>query len=223
MSSAFQFYIWINTKPGLEKIVFGPTGPKSHATVHLGTKSKCLDVHITNEETPKKYQTVIKIEYSTLSELFNSLKNNIDFLTSVCQFYSDYINLGKLKKHNSYIVSVENKSAIDTLFNMNKRQTRIKTKKDFNDSDILNLLHPVDTFKFESDKYALFKLKKNSFYYSGLLFNLGNKKAPRRFIFLSKKKLNELSKTVVNFVLDMLKDMDTNAHNSLKQFYSQQS
>ncbi|MCH7974722.1 MAG: hypothetical protein IH949_12720 [Bacteroidetes bacterium] len=207
----------------MEKIVFGPTGPKSHATIHLGTKSKCLDVHITTEEIPPIHETVFKIEYSTLFDLLNSIKNNIDLLTSVCQFYSNYINLGKLKRHNSYIISVENESIIGALFKINKKQTGFKTKKDFNNSDILNLLHPVDTFKFESDKYALFKLKKNSFCYSGLLFNLGNKKAPRRFIFLSKKKLNELSKTVVNFVLDMLKDMDTNAHNSLKQFYSQQS
>jgi hypothetical protein len=221
MSSSFQFYIWINTKPGLEKIVFGPTDPKSHATIHLGTKSKCLDVHITKEEIPKKYENIFKIEYSTLSDLFTSLKNNSEFITSVCQFYSNYINLGKLKKHNSYIISIEHESIIDTLFRINKRKTGYKTKKVIDDSEVRNLFHPVDTYKFESDKYALFKLKNNSFCYSGLLFNLGNKEAPRRFIFLSKKKLNELSKFVVKFVVDKLKDIDTNAYNSLKRIYSQ--
>lgn len=220
MSSSFQFYIWLNTKPGLEKIVFGPIDPKSHATIHLGTKSKCLDVHITTEEIPPIHETVFKIEYSTLFDLLNSIKNNIDLLTSFCQFYSNFINLGKLKKHNSYIVSVADPSVIDTLFNMNKKQTRLKIKKGINTSDILNLLHPVDTFKFESDKYALFKLKNNYFQYSGLLFNLGSKTDPHKFIFISKKKSNELSKFAVNFVLDKLKNLDPTAYNLLKQLHS---
>lgn len=209
-----DIFLFINPSLNREKIVLGPISNNSHITIQLGTKSKTLDIHLTTETSPKEYQSLLKIKHSTLKEIFDKIQN--DLINIVLKYYSNYINLGKIKRFDNFVLplSIEEISKYIVL-DQNKKKFRFK--KLVKDNDLNKLLLEPEDIPFV-DKYVLFGIKRNSVVLKGLLFKRRDKVTTRSFIFLSKERMYQLSQELLILILKSAKEIDVNEYNSLYEF-----
>ena len=208
-----DIFLFINPSLFKEKIVIGPYGNNSHITIQLGTKSKTLDIHLTNEASPKEYQSLLKIKHSTLKEILNNIQ--YDLTKIALKYYSNYINLGKLKRFNNWIMPLSY-DEISQYIVINPNRKKFNFKKLIQDNDLNKLLLKPEVIPIV-DKHALFGIKRNSIVLKGLLFKRRDKIISRSFIFLSKKRMYQLSQEVLELILQKVKDIDIGEYNSLSR------
>ena len=213
-----DIFFFINSNLYKEKIVLGPIGNNSHITIQLGTKSKTLDIHLTTESLPKEYQSLLKIKHSTLKEILNNIQN--DLIKIALKYYSNYINLGKIKRFNNWIMplSLDAISKYITL-NRDKKKFRFKKLMRYNDYNKL-LLEPE--YMPIVDKYALFGIKKNSVVLKGLLIKRIDRVTTKSFVFISKKRMYQLTQELLNLFLHSVKEVDNDDYDSVSQFINEE-
>ena len=152
-----DIFLFINSTINKEKIVLGPIDENTHATIQLGLQSKKLDIHLTTETFIKEYETILQIQHSTISNILSNFQN--DFIGLTLKYYSTYINLGKLKKFNSYVMPLSIEE-ISKYIKIEQRNKRFKFKKVIKENEFDKLLLKVNDIDFNLDRYALFGFKK---------------------------------------------------------------
>ena len=181
---------------GNEKIIakgFAEEG--YHHTFHFGFKSKCVDIHLTNESLPEKhpdrYKRLFAITHYSIARLFVSMRRHISFaLKKYCSGHT--LNLGKLNRYNSLLLPLSpNNNFKEHFYELNekKKKFRFKGVMPF---DILDkmLIEPNNVPNDTSDTYMVLIFKKGTWRKIGIAYKNKEKPQSRRLYFVSNKNFN---------------------------------
>lgn len=185
-----QLFFHFSDTPGNEKLVIGPIAPGLHITIHFGTKSKILDVHIT-DEINDDYKTLLRIKHTTLLRIIVRLKQifNSD---EMFMFFNETINLGKLKKNRCCLQQLSD-SELLPFAKINKNKTKLKLKKNIPKEVIYKMYKRPDEIENVKSTYLVYRTYRNRLRLTGILYNFPSEKYVRRkYIFLNKKKFRSL-------------------------------
>jgi hypothetical protein len=194
--------------PGKEKIVFGPIGNGIHATLHLGMNSKIVDIHLTYEASPKRYETIFQIKYFTLLRLFIFIKSNV--IPSLLKYYTNYVNVGKFRRHGCYIQPMTEESYASALIHTGNVK-KFKVKKFLSESNLENLVFPLTELPPDCPSFALYGFRRGRGRLEGLIFKRFNRATDSSVIFVSKKTLNKMAKIMESECLSYLEKINKEA------------
>lgn len=199
----FNFSIFFNKNHGKEKISFAPIAKDKHLTLHLGTKSKVLDIHIKNEKeiNPEKvYNTLLKISHYRLKRILLLSRSQMNEILK--KAFKEKINIGKLRK-NQCILQPLVSSNISEILEINKTKTKIKFKKDTTSDQISSLFIEVDQMNSNTDIHFVYRLKKGQLVSNGIIFKRWDVETEKSFIYLSERAKRNLWKELTRLFLDI--------------------
>jgi hypothetical protein len=134
-----RLFLYFNDTPSKEKIVIGGIEPGIHYTMQLGTSSKLLDIHKTNEITGE-HITLFTIKHYSLIRLFARFKPIMFFLYKK-YWLSQKINIGKLKKYDCVLMPLNvEESEVHYFLRINKKKRTIKPPLKFDIENISKLM-----------------------------------------------------------------------------------
>jgi len=194
-----QFFIHYQERKDNEKIVVGIT-KGWHATLHFGSQSKMLDFHV-KDELNNSYYTVLKIRHFTL---FRMLVLSAKLLEEkVIAFIKEdhYMNLGKLGRHNLYLIPLdgeEKERGFSELIKYQKSGKKVKFKNTIN-------LEAVNSYIFHPSlimdlKCQFFSVVSSSGKFRGFVVKNLYKPDSRRVHFFTLKDYYRLSKILTEFL-----------------------
>lgn len=179
-----NFFFWINTTPGAEKITLGSGVKGEHYTIRFWSRRKCFDIHITNEVTGQQ-NTVFEMRYFTLSRLLINLAKVQENLFYKYWFTST-INLGKLKHHNCILFEQSaDKNELSDIIKINGGY--MKFRKNIDLTKLLPYyLTPDELLRSDEEIFQVYKVRNGHLKRQGLLFKLKERKNEKQFIFINK-------------------------------------
>ncbi len=209
-----SFFFYYSDVKGKEKFSIGPIAENTHLTFHFGTKSKVFDIHITRNGEKKEHETLLEIKHFTLYRLFILFNRKVlPYLYK--KFYTDYINLGKLKKYDCYLQPA-NLNNIDSIFKISSNQHRIRLKKQIDNSILNDWLVYAEDFVLRDDCYFVFRNRKGYLVQNGVLYKRLDKNISKSYIYLSQRKFRKMIRTTRNAFFKLLKEIDRNTYEAIK-------
>ena len=154
--------IFTSGEVGNEKISVTTGEMGQHYTLHFGSRSKFLDVHVKDEKTGE-YQRIFGMSHYSLMRLYAGIWKFVN--TGIRRYFlGNRINLGKLKKLNCILVKVGGEEELFSSFIREKRKGRFSKSYKFQDSldrktyDSL-FLYPDEIFETKCTYFDVYKLK----------------------------------------------------------------
>ncbi len=196
-----HFFIAVREMVGNEKIVVG-ISPTMHLTVHFGTQSKVLDIHLTDETKigAEKYKTLFKIEHEKGLQLLKEVTAGI--IKKLPQVYlRKRINLGKLKHHNCIFSKLDGvEDVLPNLIHQNKK--RVKLARSAKKSALVSLIKTADDLRKEPHGrlFIVYKVRRGKWINQGFIWYPPNLKGNRPF-FVTRKNFNTFQKYVLQLFL----------------------
>lgn len=177
-----DLFFKLNPNEGKEKFTFGPLAENRHLTVHFGTRSGVLDVHLKNESTGD-YETILQIEHSKIIQLVEKIGDA--FQTELLKEFSTRINVGKLIKYNCILQIVSESSLLD-FFKSNIAKTKFKLRKNILADDFDNMfIWPEEAVEMKEQVCFVVHRIRNGFPSpNGIVFKLKDPKNSRKFIYI---------------------------------------
>jgi hypothetical protein len=165
-------------------------GDGMHYTLHFGSKSKVMDVHLKDEATGE-YTRLVGIPHFTLMRAFVYLHKH--FKTGLRRYFlGNRINLGKLNRHNCVLVKVGGEEKLLSSFVKEKRKGRYS--KSYKFSDTLDketykslFLLPKDIFNTDCGYFDVFKIKRGHPRKIGNVFKDPRRPGSRNLFFVSRE------------------------------------
>jgi hypothetical protein len=192
-----KYGIYFGSAAGNEKVVV-TLGEGKHLTIHFGTKSGVLDIHITNEnetDPDKKWKTLFKIRHYALYRMLVHMKRFYPYILRK-HWLKDRITIGKLKHYNCILESISGKPEYEERFFriQNKgRKVRFKDQIKFNISELYCL--PDDLLEDTGEMYRIQRIRNGRLRYQGMLMR-NNTLGKKTFYFISKKNFNAFHKAL---------------------------
>jgi hypothetical protein len=178
-------------QPGNEKFhLKSINDDKIHYTLHLGTKSHYLDIHIKNEETGE-YKTLFEMHHFSFARMMVVFLRYFKYAT-IRYAFSKRINLGRLKRYNCVLVKVDldKDLSLDEDF-LTVKQTGRHTKMKFNGNVMKAkldgmVIEPDDILQSNCGCFQVYKTKNNNARFIGYIYRHPHNMRSRRFFFVSK-------------------------------------
>lgn len=189
-----RLFLFVQDKPGMEKISFNSIEPGVHYTIRFWSRKKTIDLHKTNELTGA-HETCFEISTFKLLLLLRRLGIVNEFLIKEI-WLSRKINVGKLKKNACWLVAVDGvNSTYPELLNVKKR--RLRFRKGLSVSimmESLEFISPDLLANCPEGLYVVYKFKGGNFLHQGLLFKM---KSPGGNYFVTQRDFNLTSKLMM--------------------------
>ncbi len=182
-----DLFFRFNPHDGKEKITLGPIDNQKHLTIHFGTKSGILDIHIKNEDDGK-YETIFQIDHSLIVQIAEKIGSSID--SDIKKEFSRYINVGRLNRYNC-VLQTFSENLVETFFKRNEAKTKFKLRKDISVSDFENTFFwPEDAIALNDHDYFIVHRIRNGFLVTnGVVIKIKGRKASRKFIYINLTKI----------------------------------
>lgn len=201
----FNFSIFFNKNQGKEKISFAPIAKNKHLTLHLGTKSKVLDIHVKNEkeiDPEKVYDILLEVSYYRLKRIFILSRPQINEI--VKKAFVEKINIGKLRK-NQCILQPLKPDNISQILKINRAKTKFEFRKNTSSEQINSLFtEEVDQINPNAEIHFVYRFKKGQFIRNGIVFKRWDVETEKSFIYLSEKATKKLRKDLSVVFLTVL-------------------
>lgn len=204
-----SFFVKISQIIGNEKISLGPIDTHKHITLHLGTKSKRIDIHIKDEfeqDEKKRYDQLIVVSYFELKRLYILTKDEIKEQISLS--LSSTINKGKLRK-NKCILNPILKNYNSDILKVNKERTRFKLKKSINTSVIDSLFIDIDNIHTDTEIHFVYRIKNGNLIKNGIIFKRFDKQTNNSYIYLSERQKKILRNNLTKILIDNIEKVKT--------------
>lgn len=195
--------ISIDTK-GNEKIIIKLNNRYEHYTIHLGTRSKTLDIHKTIESpNSKSYDTIFRVKHFTICRIILSFR---DIPTILENSVVKKVNPGFLRKYK-LIASVADKDHPEhtKILKHHKKKNKIKLSESLLDTDTLDEIYKEINTELDNGSFMVWKYKKKHLSMNGLLIVGTTKSEQKAFFYINKKRLKGFSKTIIKRAIDILK------------------
>lgn len=187
-----RLFLFVQTKPGAEKISFKSFKIDEHYTIRYWSRKKTVDLHRTNELTNEKV-TIFEISTFRLLLLVGRVNRVQEFLTKEI-WLKRKVNPGKLKRCKCILVDLNDEDIRQEDFLKVAGGKKLRFKKGFDPIEIserLNYFSP-DILKERSHGiFSVLKYKSGRWLYEGLVFKVPNHKGSH---FVTKKAFNLQSK-----------------------------
>jgi hypothetical protein len=194
-----DFFVNITDKPGKEKITIGPIDFGKHLTFHFGTKSKTFDIHI-KDEINNTYETIITIRYFSLYRLYALIKNDVSELIN--NTYSNHINLGKLRRYDCFLQPLMLNDTTTKIIKTNSNQNKYKFKKAISVNELTGLFIDLNDIDPNCESFIVYKFRKGKPIFNGMIFKRIDKETQNGFIYLSRKRVNQLRIGILKIFLE---------------------
>jgi len=211
-----HWFLDIRSKLGNEKIVLG-IDAKSHLTIHFGTKSKVLDVHLTDEtkSIDEKHRTLIRISHADGISMAEEIGNV--YRSYFTEFPMERINLGKLNKHNCILSPLGGTPNLTATLIKQKRN-KIKFQKEISIDDFNQLyIFPTEGVEYSQSKsFMVHKYTKSTINFKGLVIFPKNA-ITRKPYFLSKSVLNKIKMSEFEVLVKFVRNKNIEIEPTLLQ------
>lgn len=203
-TNLLDLVVFLNKNPGKEKISLSPIEKNKHLTLHFGTKSRIIDIHIKNEienDPLKKYETVLKISYFSLMRLLVITK--VELKEIIRKSFSKTINKGKLGKGNCILQPISS-TGLSKIVLKNKKGTKVQFKKDICYDDLISIFVDINDLDINTEIHFVYKFRKGNLISNGTIFKRFDKDTCNSFIYLSEKEKKQLRKKILTLFLNNL-------------------
>lgn len=200
-----NFFFYINTTPGADKITFG-IGQGIHYTIRYWNIKKIIELHIKNEPL-STYETIIEIKCFTFLKLLINFSKAHEYLFRK-YWLINTINLGKLKHHNFILYPIST-NADDTkdIFVLKSKMLRFKKNLNFNELQ-KNYIFPDDLLHNEYEFFKVFKYKNGNLKSQGDLYKIKNRPNKKQFILITNKNRKNFDYRLLLIIYSLLLKLD---------------
>ncbi|MDP2187846.1 MAG: hypothetical protein Q8J69_04100 [Sphingobacteriaceae bacterium] len=188
---------------GKELTTIGLT-PKYHLTVHYGRKSGVADMHLTrqaNTNVEKQYITLLEIPRGLVEPLINQLDKQIAEVFEK-KMFSDRINLGKLGRHNCFLISGKADIFPEDIIYFKKKKIKLLKRIKLNIDDSVVLRPQSLRITKSNEPFFVYSVKNGRIKFNGHIFFWGLENS-RKPYFVRPKSLVNLSKEILNKIMDI--------------------
>lgn len=207
MESDFQniianFSLIVVDKVDNEKIILKLDTKTEHYTLHLGMKSKVLDIHkaIEGKDNVKTYETLFKLEHFAIGRILVELKGLIPAIEMF--FLSNRVNPGFLRRYDFIIQPLDEKSITQNpVMNFNEKKGKLKFNKEKIATATLDqfLITDID-LNIKEGPYLVWKANGHDLVNNGLLL-VFIRQGKSEFYFISKKRMNQFNRLVFEKII----------------------
>lgn len=198
-------YLKVVDTSNKEKIILG-TGEDYHYTLHFGTQSKILDIHKTYHDN-RSQETLFQIQHFTLARILCKLRKPLMW-GYFKYWFSNEINIGKLKKFNCFLTSVTTDELLAQEFiNITKSGKRFRFKKEINYEKLSdNYILPDQLIDAKPGAFLVYRFRKEGIILQGILLKNEGQLSNRSFTFCTKKNYNALMRHCILWTFKLIRE-----------------
>ena len=217
-----NFFFYHQPKENREKYTFSFGDNGIHYTLMYLEHKKAFDFHKKDDnikigQDTNPYESFFEISSFKFFRLL--YKNGIIQEYLIKEFIiKNKINIGKLKKHNCWLMQLENVNLSEEIYKLERKGRMLKSNKKIEFSkmmDEMDFLHPDEMNAINCNIFSVVKHKNGITTFQGFIYKINNK-----LYFLKKKNINYFIKFSVVSNYNLLTQMSfINKNELLKVLY----
>ena len=204
-----KFFVWIGNQSGKEKITIGGF-ENFHYTLIFKKNQRVVDLHkSTIVDGVKTHEQIFEMRIFTLLRLLITINSVNEYLIYNFFWFTQRINLGKLKKHRLLLMSTIYDENQTSLVMNTKRKRMIRIREEIPTELLLGMFFYPDEIDLNTHKMSfLYSTKNGRLKPEGFIFRLEHDKRTRSFYYMTNKNFRYYLRSTHVIIINLLETIE---------------